>query len=584
MKTVWPILLVALAGLAGGQALAQAPSHTADSEDELGGLPDRLDTFVKDAIDEGLLTPSARAPVEAAPGTENGPRELRAPVRHVSLRPKQDIAEEVCRGDNPLDFSAYQDLTGYDDLMAWRESAAAEGTPNGNVSMAKAYLALGLNEEARMQLDGSGAPQSTALRRFAHLMEGRKSPDVGYFRTLTRCHEEAGLWLALAQLIDGDDEGGRRLDDHLNDYRRLPFQLRADVAAAVVPVLSRQGEKLLAEKMMAGFTAEAISGSTQLTFTQALMDLEKGDPAAEATVRSFLNRPEYRVRAVTSLLTNGRPVEKIYQQEVAGEFVGDLDRLAEEARMVSNLDTMLTDLKGVADYEMTLELAAKPATQSRHAQSQLADHMTGMLEHDLASEDPLRNLAAMQALLKAGPLLEGRPSHERLLNTAASLAVELGFRSLADRFAEEMDSDDAIAAAQAELAFQMVDHDRIKALAERHPDNQDVLRLAALSAIRVDDPDLLKSSETGLELDAATVLALIEADAASNRWIVSGAVYRAAEALEDEAAQARAERVLTLRRESLQQRRTRNRVAMAEVGPSLDRIGRSLDNPNAEVR
>lgn len=579
MKKPACILLLALAFPASQAALAEGPAQVVTPSDDLGELPNKLNTFVQDAIDEGLLTP-ARPQVLVPPRDPQAPGE----VQQLALRPKHDATEDVCSRSNPLDFSAYGNLASYGDLMAWRKAAAADAAGVTATALAKAYLVLGLNEEARMQLDGSTDPDAKVLRRFAHLMEGRKAPETAFFAELAACHEEAGVWLAVAQLSSGDPAGAETMERHVNTFRKLPALLRAHAASVAIPALSGSGGRLLAEKLMVDFTDADIAASTELTFTKALFDMSTGNAEAEATLRQFLHRPEYRRRAVSSLLMNGRKVDRVYQDEVAGDVVGELGSLSREDSVAANLDTMLKDLKGVAGYAMTLELAAMPATQSDEAQARLAAHFMTMLDRDLASDDPLQNLSAMENLLEGKALLASHPEREPLLRTATSKAIELGFRSLADRFAAEMQADDAIAAAQADLAFQMVDHDRLKTLAHQYPGNPDVVRIAALSAIRSNDKALLASLEGRLSDDDETVLALIEFDASSQHWIAPQSLYDAARRLEGEEVEARVARVLALRDESLRHRRARERYAMSEIGPSLARIGETLDDPAMEMR
>ncbi|WP_300394444.1 hypothetical protein [Henriciella sp.] len=595
MNRAFRISLLALAFASGDLAFAEG---TGKQERDLGELPSSLDRFVQNAIDEGLLTPATPDKEEPAneprkltpsdapsqPPAEAQP-ELAQPVsarRIAPLRPKQAVAEAVCSDRDPYDFSAYHTLRTYDDLLAWRRSAEASQADNSDAALARAFISLGLNEEARLQLDGVVGPEASALRRLAYLMEGRSAPDVGYFREQAACPGVSGLWYTIALLSTDRKKAARRLNDEINEFRRLPMQLRIEVAASMVPALDAAGERLLASKTMANFTETEIATSTRLSFNKALLDMHTGGAVAEARMRNYLSEEQFREDALSSLLRHGYDVDREYKEDVAGTVFEDIRKSGEATAVASGLDTMLNDLEGVAGYGLTLQLADLPATQTPRAHDRIATHFVSLAQEGLESPDLLDNLEAMDALLVGSSLLENRPEGDQLYARAAARAVELGLQNLAGAFASRTDNAEELARARAALAFRTLDHEALRVIAKNYPDSEGIARLAALSAVRTGDKALLVSMEPRLKRDAETLVSLIEMDAASRHWMVPERIYAAAGEFEEAPYQARVRRVAALREKSTARQMPRN-YSMAEIGTALDRIGQSLDPKSREA-
>lgn len=587
MKQAFGILLLALAVPAGQTALAQVAQQVVEPEgDDVSKLPERLETFVNEAIDEGLLTPARPdAPAGQASPAPQGesaagqPRQITLPAAPTPSRPAPVVL--TCHEEDPLDFSAYSEMATYQDFFTWREAQAAAEAPASDAAVARAYLSLGLNEEARLQLKGASDPESEALRRFAGLMEGRKAPDVASMRKLADCHASAGLWHAAALLAARQREGAGLMEVHLPAYRDLPLQLRAEVAMLSVPVLDQMGDEVLVRKLMREFTRDEIAGSSDLVFLKAMLAMEPGGEEAERTLRRYLLTPEHRVLAVSALLMHGAAVEEEYRKALSASLLAQVERLSKEQAVNASLDVMLKDLDETADYPLLRKLAAMPATQTEQTRTLLADHMVRLLRRDLASEARIDQLAALDGLQLGLDLLEGRSEREALIETAVEVAAELGLRQVAETLAAEAESEEAVAYARAALAARVRDYDTLKTLAEAHKGNASVTRLAAVEAIRQGDAETVSKLEPRLELDGETVLAVIEADAATGAWILSENVYAAAREVEDEALQHRISRVLSLR----EGRAARPPVSsrMSDVPGRLNQIGLSLQSNATEA-
>jgi len=592
VKHKLPILLLALAFPAGQAALSQEPPESVVSTSDLDKLPGTLDSFVRDAINEGLLspaTPVGTGPEAGQPGQVGyrqpaEPRRLTPPAAPVQaglrLRPKQSFEQTLCGDANPLDFSDFNEFVNYDDLIAWRGASLGE-LPE--TQLAKAYIALGLNEEARAELIGIDGRDAVALRELAYLMEGRRAVNMRYFRDLTDCYGGASTWLMAAQLASNDQAGVVALEQQLNSVRRLPLQLRISFTSIAVPALDRLDQKLLAEKLITMFTDEQISLSSRLTFARAVVDLSLGDSTAEARLRQFFASTQFSDEAASALRRHGFHISPEYELQFVDRLVDGYGKLPTDIPVETSLDLLLRDLNDSADYDMTLRLAELPAAKAPDARARLADHYVELVDKDLKDPDPLHNLEAMDALLKAGSLLEDHQERGALFGSAAALAVHLGLRNLAEKLADEVEADEDLNYAQAELAFRLMDVDRLDALADQYAGNARITQLAALNAIETGRTEALRTYERRLPLTPEIIVPLIEADAARGDWIVSPGIYEAARAIDDETYGARARRVLAMKTGSTGAAMSAN-MKLAEVTANLDRISRSLNEPETEMR
>ncbi|MEM5518854.1 hypothetical protein WNY37_17985 [Henriciella sp. AS95] len=590
------ICLFALAFPLAQTAVSQQPSEgvVGTGGDEMDRLPAELDTFVQEAIDQGLLKRSA--PVGTGPSDTSGPRVLtpspaqaapaETPVpEHVSLRPRQDTEVQTgCAITSAYDFSDFEHFETYADLMSWRGVIEAEETATSKTLLAKAYLVLGMNEEARMQLVGKTDKTATALRELAWLMEGRAFPNISYFTEMTDCDEQARIWLALAKLRAGDPAGADILSTQINAYRHMPLRLRVNYTALAMPALDRMKERTLNEKLLATFTNDEIEYYSRLKFTKAMFDFSRRAPGSEQTMRDYFNHLEYRDEAGAALRRAGLDVDSDYETEFVSRLVDDYGKLPEDIPVEASLDVLLRDLNQAADYKMTLQLASVPAAQSPEARARLADHYSGLVAADLASAKTLWNIRGMDALLNSEGLLEGREDLDAKLGQAAALAAHLGLRTMSEKLSARLESDEALAVAQADLAYRLADSDQLMKLVERNAGNQHIIELAALDAVRTGNARRFAVLSGKLPDDAAFALRLVETDAASGHQIVPDRFYQRARNIEDEADARTLEQIMTARKALADASKQPTSIALADVPTSLTRVGASLQASQTEMR
>ena len=270
-----------------------------------------------------------------------------------------------------------------------------------------------------------------------------------------------------------------------------------------------------------------------------------------------------------------------FETQLVENFVTRIRTLPEDTPVDETFGVVLDDLNTAIDYEMTLTLADTPAAESEEARARLAAHYETLVDHDLESSDFLSNLKAMDGLLRGGDLLAGRDGTDKRLARASAIAASLGLKTMSEKLSGRVRNDDALAIAQAELAFQNGDHESLWTLVQDNPDATAVLKIAAIDAIGRGDRNAFSRLSARLPLDEQTALMLIEADAAAGHWIVPDLFYSLAEGSEDEAIQARANTVLTARPVDAG---VPSQIALADVSLRLDRLRQSLNADTTEIR
>ncbi|MFN7054804.1 hypothetical protein [Hyphomonas sp.] len=521
-----------------------APPGLALKQDEAGrsaqALSDELTQIVERALNEGLLAPAeGQRPAPASPP-------ISAPAVTADAGHDGHVPQVDCSAGYPLDFSAFRQMSNYQDILDYRQSVRE--MPAADRMLARAYLALDLSAEALINLRSVADHEADALRELARLMENRQLPDTDYFRRLSACHEGGRLWLGLALLIQGEREGAALIDQSVTAFRQLPPQLRDRYAMLAIPALDAVGERVLAQKLFSGFNPEEVANSSQLQLAKAVLDLGAGNPEGEAALRSFLGQGRFQETALFTLLRHGRTISQLERDVLLNGLLTSVEQARLEADIRSSLTFVLEELSLASRYETMIEMAARPNLQSSAAQAEIRRRFAEGLQRDLAGEDPLRALAAIEALVREEGLIEGGEARAALYEAGVLRAVRLGFGSLADALARKANPGQPVAEKRAILAYHRGEADTLKAKADEYPDNPSIARMAALAALRAGERDKVSELSARLTADPASVLALIEEDAATGRWIVPEPVYAAASALPGEEERRRVRRVMTLKR------------------------------------
>ncbi len=579
-----PFVWILLAGLflaPPGLALKDTPASPEPSA-RRSELSNELGAFVRQAMNEGLLDPAgtsdAAQAAKAQKAAELAPASRPAPV------PAGPID---CTLPYPLDFSEFENLSHYTDIYAYREEsvadigAAAEGGHTG-AKLARAYLSLDLASEAAMTIRSSRDQEAVALLNLAILMEGYMAPPVAYFTELAACYPEAAIWRALALISEDQPEGAALLETNLSAFRQLPLQLRDRAALIAIPALDGVNQRTLAKLILAAFSDEEIANSAQLRFSAAVLGLGDADAASEQLIGQYLVQARFQEVAMAALIRHERKVNPAVRAILVEDMVNRIELAQQNADVRDDLRFVLDEMSAGSMYEPMMRLADLPSMQTPAAREELTRHLASSLARDLASDDPLRNLAAIEALIKDETLLENAPERPALFESATVVAVRLGFGSLADALAAKAKGGEGVAEQRAMLASRQKNFNEVYSLAAKFPTNQKINLIAARAAINANDRAKLSAFEANLTLEPETVLTLIEEDAAAGNWIVSGKVYQAALKLTDDAQAWRADRVMLLK-QSPALASPNARIAISAIPDKLDRSRDSLAQLSGET-
>lgn len=540
-RYVWLLLCGAL--LAPPVLAAKPAEKTAEPDARKQELSTELNQFVREAIDEGILAPAG----SGATRIDNAPEPTPAGEGHVET-PK--VADTVaCSETYPLDFSEFEKVASYADILNYRSQMQASGaTPADDPRLSRAYIALDMGSEAVMNLRNPANPDEVALREVALLLDGRTRANVSYFQGFARCHERGEFWLGVALLADGQPAGTAYVDKWFHEYRHLPLQLRTSVTALAVPALDRTDGRFLSQKMLASFSNSDLRDSTQLQFANAILALGQGSSEAEILIRTFLLQGRFQEEALLALIRHKRIIDAPLKALLLDSMLVKIEQSRHEEDIRASMQFVLEELSAESRYITMMEMAGRENMQSEVVQTEIRNHLIRGLERDLASADPLQNLSAIEALSVESGLLDDSDQRTALYEEATLKAVRLGFASLADELSRKTQPGEAVAEQRATLAYRLKDYPSVFQLAHANPSNPQIGLVAALSAIDANDAAQVQQFAGRLKLDADTVLILIEQDAASRRWIVPANVYQTAAEITDEAQKARVRRVLDLKK------------------------------------
>ena len=582
MKRIGWILLCGLFLAQPGQALQEPPAGP-EPDARRSEFSNELDAFVRQALTEGLLDPV---------GTEkpsSGPKSIvpEAAGKDAEDPPSEGIVAGLtdCGAPYPLDFSEFRSLRRYSDIYAYREDTVAEGEVqeiHAGARLAKAYIALDLAAEAAMTIKTGRDQHATALQNLVILLEGRGPAPTSYFAELAGCYRQAGIWRALSLVSKKDPAGPALLEAHMAAFRDLPPLLRERAAMIAIPALDVMNQRPTAKLLLASFTSGEIAGSSQLQFNDALIRLGEGDPGAERLIERYLVQSRFEEGALASLIRNKQSVNEALREVLLDKTLTRIELARQDEDVRAKLGFVLGELSETASYEPMMRLAGLASMQSDEARSMLTRHLVTSLQSDLAGDDSLRALAAIEALIREEGILDAAPERAALYESATLVAVQLGFASLGDALAVKAKGGEGAAEKRALLAYRKKNYPEVYDLARQHNSSQRVNLIAALAAIEAQDGKRLAAFEGRLELEPETILALIEQDAMTSHWLVSDRVYQAARKLGSDDHKLRVDRVMRLKRLPAEPV-ANTRVAMSTISGKLSSSRQSLAQLSAEA-
>lgn len=556
-------------------AIAQSDTDGASTNSN-ERLPTRLDAFLNDAIDEGLLVPTED---EASEGT----------IEKPTFRPRNRVFETAnkCSAEYPYDFTDFRRMQSYQDLYPFQEAYRSAGSvvdsEAGN-RMAMAFAALNMSSELRTMLRGSDGGQSAvAMGRLIALLDAHEAPDMNWFRTLSDCHPEGEFWLAIALLISGEEAGVDAFDQRLTQFRKLPLEMRVRLAGLIVPILNTKGERVLVSKVMADFTAQEVETSSQLRFAKALINLDRGSPEARETIQSMASQPRFQEIALEGLLRSNISIEPGQREILLREAQRRINRATGEDEIAASLRFTLQELSSRSRYSEIIDLLEIANLQAPFAQNEIRRNLVDTLDRDLDQESSLRALAAMDLLLKNGGVIDGTPGRDALFQKAVARASDLGFQSLAEVVAGQSGNEELALNARVELSLVQQRHEDVLELAAKKPDYERVQLAAAHAAIALKNKAALTDILPRLATTPSALIGLLEADAAAGTWYLPQSTYALASQTSDDVLRDRIRRVSALKSRA-QNTETPTKLTLADAGMVLSRSLQALPGLQTEIR
>jgi hypothetical protein len=147
--------------------------------------------------------------------------------------------------------------------------------------------------------------------------------------------------------------------------------------------------------------------------------------------RAFLSEPLFQEQALAVLMRHDKPLsDSLHEEILLGELMKKFGQTGNDRELAASLQYALQELSGSSHYQPIMELAGMPALQNESAaQKEIRRQFIKGLERDLASDNRLRNLAAINALVSDPGILETAPERTTLYRSGASLAVRFGLVS-----------------------------------------------------------------------------------------------------------------------------------------------------------
>lgn len=508
--------------IADGNGKAASPAEKEEASQSLGD-------FLEQATGAGLLV----APGEIVPGSQLSDQGT-------------VVGVGACGTDDPLDFSEYLKVRRYADVMPYRGAKTDDGQRKDNPGLVKAYLALGLYAEAIAVQGTPSNPSERALTEIAYLMDGYLRADREYFAQLSDCHTEAELWRGISALAFEDISGASRLERHIEAFRDLPFELRADVAALVLPTL-RRNNNLLGMKLLAAFGQEDVREYSKLNIQASLLRADMMHAKSSDMALDFLSRTAPEANELLSGADGGSPLSNAQRGVVIEQAYRLLTRGADNEDIAAALTFVLKDLQQRSNYEEYIRLSVMPSLAKPDFQREIKEHLVARLLADLEQEKNLLKMSAVNMLANNLDVISGHSSEDEIILKAIAFLKSEGRVLLAATLLDAQGGSPKDAMLSASLAYQEGNFDKLSDLVQANMDDPEVIRLAALAAVLRRDADAFGQLESYLPEQVDLLIELVEEDAVAGGWLMSDENYATVRRLADPDQLARLDSVLSLK-------------------------------------
>lgn len=401
---------------------------------------DTLAAILKDAQEKGFVRVKSDE-VKEVDSTEKKEVPSKAPINPALT--KQESEPLSCESLEALNFSDLEDSRGYDSLTIAKEKYAGKAAPGDAVNLARAYIALGLGDEALETLHAETSADGQLLKQAAKIIAYPEShPQVRVISDHKNCSQIATLWSFLeapTQFPEPFDMMEiRNITYSFDDF---PPVLKERVMVTLAIVAAESDQKMFADYILERLENKALEDGRPLPqdrtsdlnylYLSALFQKNSDPDAAIAKFNFLAERGSvYRANSV-------KYIAEIKSRE--GKALGDT--LEADLEDVSERLKETTGTQGAAYQLVSGQLKQDRINDSIHSVKSFLEEgteeykfaqdkiSTRLLAH-FQSESQAVQSTALDTFLRQRDFLKEAPAWEDLKSGAFTTSLALGLPEL----------------------------------------------------------------------------------------------------------------------------------------------------------
>jgi len=476
--------LAAVLVLCAAPVFAQEQATGSGSGDR---LPGSVNDFFARAVDEGLLPLSSSGEGQSAAS----PQAVKDPFR--------------CPQEQTISFDEFEDLRLYAQLvrfmtgMRGRDDSSNRSSPASHIDALRGQIALGLYSEVVSQTENAVEPDERALEAIARFLATEGEQGGSYLQQLFQCSPEGDFWTSIVAVSNSGNTSQVDINGLVAGYRRLPFKLRVDVSAIVLPALIDDGQNALATSMMSTFDEDDFSASAKLRFLDAALDIKSTTPGGFDALRRQMRHPQLRDEAINLLARHQAPVSEAEVDVLKSEIAPQFAALRDEAERYALIDFWMLQAEQRNDLSIFDDLLKVPALADPVAREKLSEGLSGFLKERLVKGETEESVSILGLLASDSPLALLAHGDPAVMSTAIAFATDSEMPALAHHLAgkseEPLDPELLLAARvqKARWALTSGDYQSVFETALTAPRSQELNDLAVRGALRAGDEEILNN-------------------------------------------------------------------------------------------
>lgn len=402
---------------------------------------DTLAAILKDAQKKGFVRTKSQTPeIQSETNKQAGSP---ADIEQNTANAKADPEPFSCETAEVLDFSDLESFKTYDDLTAAKAKYDPEVNPTDTLGLARAFIALGLGDEALEILHSDKSARAQILQQAANIVAYPEVlPNSQLLSDYKDCGQVESLWAFLERPSQFSEP--LNMTDIRNTYYALdafPSALRERLTKSLAIAAAESDHRNLAQYLWERFENKAREDGSVLPgdhtsdydFLYLSALLQKDIAPADAIEKfSFLSEREsiYRVGAVKYLAEI-----KSGQGKALGQALeGDLEDISAQLKQRSGTQQAAYQLvsgqlgqnrlnDSIYSARSFLEIDSPEYVQARR-------EIATLLNAHLGSESQAVQSAALDTFLKQVSFLKDAADWEDLKSAALEACLSLGLPEL----------------------------------------------------------------------------------------------------------------------------------------------------------